>query len=238
MSPPPSSQAAGQARFTPAGAMGGLAAAPGTGTAAGGGGALAAAGAFSPVAGFAPAGAAEAPYIPPEGATALPRKYRQMRIDRAADRAGGLVPRLAAAVLALGLVALLAAVARAAPQDVLLPFPWEQAARDAFVRNQREALFDKVAGAAKTGFLRDGRFPDRLGQLRDSGLLSPADLRDPRGEPLLYTAHEDSYTLQATERGKPLADAEASESISGNFYLDPTLSQTGAKSGPPIVLLD
>ncbi len=176
------------------------------------------------------------PLIPPEG-SALPRKYRQMRVDHT-DLAGGLLPRLAAAGLALGLVALLAAVARTSPENLLLPFPWEQPARDAFVRNQRESLFDKVAGATKTAFLRDGRFPDRLGQLRDTGLLSPADLRDPRGEPLLYTAHEDSYTLQATERGRPLADAEASESISGNFYLDPSLSQSSAKSGPPIVLLD
>src|SRR5207302_630520 len=81
-----------------------------------------------------PAFAPAVPLIPPEG-SALPRKYRQMRVDHP-DLAGGLLPRLAAAGLALGLVALLAAVARTSPENLLLPFPWEQPARDALVRNQ------------------------------------------------------------------------------------------------------
>jgi hypothetical protein len=170
----------------------------------------------------------------PAGAK-LPRKFRQMQIERSAIP---LAPRLGAACLALALAVALVAVMRRAPETLALPFRWELGERNAFVRNQREALFNKIDGAAKTAFLRDGRFPDSLAQLADSGLLAPADLYDPRGEPLLYSAREDSYTLQATEGGKPLADAGASESITGNFFLDPTLFQSSASTGPPIVLLD
>jgi hypothetical protein len=172
--------------------------------------------------------------VPPPGA-ALPRKFRQMQLDRPAVPATG---RWVVGALALGLAVLLASLVRLAPATLALPFPWEGADRGAFERNQREALFNKIDGAAKTAFLRDGRFPDRLAQLRDSGLLAPDDLLDPRGEPLQYTAREDSYTLQATAGGKPLADADASDSIAGNFLLDPTLLQNKSTSGPPIVLLD
>jgi Domain of unknown function (DUF4388) len=172
--------------------------------------------------------------VPPD-APPLPRKFRQMQVERAEVPR---LPRLISAALALGLTVALVLVARQVPETLLLPFPWEQSERNAFERNQREALFDKLDIAAKTAFLRDGRFPDQLSQLRDAGLLSPVDLRDPGGEPLLYTAREDSYTLQATEGGKALADAEASESITGNFLLDPNLVQSGTNSSQPIVLLD
>jgi hypothetical protein len=160
-----------------------------------------------------------------------------MQVDRP-ERLVPLAPRLVAAGLALAAAAALLAATRGAPESVLLPFPWEQGERTAFVRNQRESLYDKIEAAAKTAFLRDYRFPDQLSQLRDLGLLSPADLIDPHGEPLLYSAREDSYTLQATESGKPLADADTSASISGNFFLDPSLLQSASQTGPPIVLLD
>jgi hypothetical protein len=160
-----------------------------------------------------------------------------MQVDRP-ERLVPLAHRLVAAGLALAAAAALVAATRGAPESVLLPFPWEQGERTAFVRNQRESLYDKIEAAAKTAFLRDYRFPDQLSQLRDLGLLSPADLIDPHGEPLLYSAREDSYTLQATESGKPLADADTSASISGNFFLDPSLLQSASQTGPPIVLLD
>lgn len=171
----------------------------------------------------------------PEGS--LPKRFRQMQIERP-DRLVPLAHRAAAAGLAVVVAIALVAAARRAPERVLLPFPWEHGERSAFERNQRESLYDKIEAAAKTAFLRDGRFPDQLGQLRDSGLLSPADLADPDSEPLLYSAREDSYTLQATEAGKPLADADTIGSISGNFLLDPTVLQSTPQTGPPIVLLD
>jgi hypothetical protein len=168
---------------------------------------------------------------------AVSRQFRQMRVERP-ERAASMPQRVAAAGLALGAAVSLAVAAWRAPQSVLLPFPWQQEERAALVRNQRESLFDKIDGAAKTAFLRDGRFPDQLVQLRDAGLLSPADLDDPGGEPLRYSAREDGYTLQATESGRPLPDADTGGSIAGNFLLDPSLLQRGAASGPPIVLLD
>src|SRR6202521_324312 len=167
----------------------------------------------------------------------LPKRYRQMQIERP-DRLVPLAHRAVAAGLALAMAVALVAAARRAPDRVLLPFPWEQGERAAFERNQRESLYDKIEAAAKTALDRNGRFPDQLGQLRDSGLLSPADLADPGGEPLLYVAREDSYTLQATEAGRPLADADTIGAVSGNFLLDPTVLQSGPQNGPPIVLLD
>jgi hypothetical protein len=167
----------------------------------------------------------------------LPKRYRQMQIERP-DRLVPLAYRAAAAGLAVAMAVALVAATRRAPDRVLLPFPWEQGERAAFERNQRESLYDKIEAAAKTAFLRDGRFPDQLGQLCDSGLLSPADLEDPDGEPLLFSARDDSYTLQATEGGKPLADADTIGAISGNFLLDPTVLQSTAQNGPPVVLLD
>ena len=177
--------------------------------------------------------------LAPEGSPGgpLPSRFRQMQIERP----GRLVPlahRAAAAGLAMAAAAALVMAARQAPERVLLSLPWEQGERAAFVRNQRESLYGKIEAAAKTACLRDGRFPDQLAQLRDSGLLSPADLTDPGGEPLLYSVREDGYTLQATEGGKPLADADTSGSIAGNFLLDPSFSQTSPQKGPPIVLLD
>src|SRR6202521_3181641 len=168
---------------------------------------------------------------------ALPKRYRQMQIERP-DRLVPLAHRAVAAGLALAMAAALVAAARRAPDRVLLPFPWEQGERAAFERNQRESLYDKIEAAAKTAFLRDGRFPAHPGQLRAPGLLPPADLADPGGEPLLYVAREDSYTLQATEAGRPLADADTIGAVSGNFLLDPTVLQSGPQNGPPIVLLD
>jgi hypothetical protein len=178
------------------------------------------------------------PAVPPDassGALAAKGKFRQMRIERTAMPLG---PRLAAAALAVTVALLLAVAPRQFPASLALPFPWQLPERGVLVRNQREALFDKIDLAAKTAYLRDGRFPDRLSQLRDAGLLGAGDLQDPRGGPLLYSAREDSYSLQASEAGRPLADTEADESIAGNFLLDPSLLQTGPATGPPIVLLD
>ena len=192
------------------------------------------------------AGAVAAPEVPPPAAAGMPpraplrlrpQRFRQMQVELP-ERLASPAHRLAPAVLALAAAVVLVACALLAPDGMLLPLPWEQPDRAALERNQRESLYDKIDGAAKTAFLRDGRFPDQLGQLRDSGLLSPDDLEDPRGEPLLYSAREDSYTLQATEAGKPIADADTSGSIAGNFFLDPSLLQANPQGGPPIVLLD
>ena len=72
-----------------------------------------------------------------------------------------------------------------------------------------------------------------------AGLLASSDLKDPEGRPLDYTAAEESYTLSPLEHGKPVAGAEATEAITGNFLLDPeVLNTTPESTVAPLVLLD
>ena len=72
-----------------------------------------------------------------------------------------------------------------------------------------------------------------------AGLLTRADLRDSRGRPLRYEPGEESYTLQPMEAGQPVAGAESSEAVTGNFLLDPEILTVPAESAEhPLVLLD
>jgi hypothetical protein len=121
----------------------------------------------------------------------------------------------------------------------MIPFPWQQQAREALARDQRAALYLKIDRAAKTWFLLKGSFPDRLEELIQAGLLSPADLTDPEGHPLRYAASEESYSLQPLERGRPVPGAETTEAITGNFLLDPEVLNVPPESqAAPLVLLD
>nr|MDP9122629.1 hypothetical protein [Acidobacteriota bacterium] len=124
------------------------------------------------------------------------------------------------------------------PYRVVIPFPWQGEDRTALVHDRRQATYLKTDRAAKTFFLLEGRFPDRLEQLRDSNLLGDADLVDPQHLPFRYSMREDSYTLQPLLDGKPLEGAEATEAITGNFLLDPLLFVPAQSTTPPVVLLD
>jgi hypothetical protein len=157
-----------------------------------------------------------------EGASAVPASYR-------------LLPTL----LAGGLAVVLLATLLLSPGALLLPFPWQDGERAALAQEQRAALYRKIDRGSKTFFLLEGRFPEQLGLLASAGLLSPGDLRDPQGHLLQYTASEESYTLQPMAGGKPLAGAESTEAITGNFLLDPDfLSVSKANARAPLVLLD
>jgi hypothetical protein len=146
--------------------------------------------------------------------------------------------RALAALLALLVVGSLLRV----PDSLLIPFPWQERAREALARDQRAALYLKIDRAAKTWFLLKGSFPDRLEELVQAGLLSPADLTDPEGHPLRYAASEESYTLQPVDRGKrgsPVPGTETTEAITGNFLLDPEVLNVPPESqAAPLVLLD
>jgi hypothetical protein len=149
------------------------------------------------------------------------------------------LPAWAGRVLAALLTALVVAALLLRPDSLVVPFPWQERERDVLVRDQRAALYLKIDRAAKTWFLLKGSFPDRLQDLVTAGLLAPADLQDPEGQPLHYLASEESYTLQPLHAGKPLAGAGETEAITGNFLLDPEfLNVTPASAGPPLVLLD
>lgn len=149
------------------------------------------------------------------------------------------LPAWAGRALAALLTALVVAALLLSPDSLVVPFPWQERERDVLVRDQRAALYLKIDRAAKTWFLLKGSFPDRLQELVNAGLLAPADLQDPEGQPLRYAASEESYTLQSLHGGKPLAGASETEAITGNFLLDPEfLNVTPASAGPPLVLLD
>jgi hypothetical protein len=141
--------------------------------------------------------------------------------------------------LALLLAVLIAFVVLRVPDSLLLPFPWQEHEREVLVRDQRASLYLKIDRAAKTWFLLKGSFPEHLQDLVTARLLSPADLEDPEGRPLQYTASEESYTLRPLERSRPLPGAEATEAITGNFLLDPDIfSPAQQPTAAPLVLLD
>jgi hypothetical protein len=145
------------------------------------------------------------------------------------------VGRVLAALLALLVVGALVRM----PDSLMIPFPWQQQAREALARDQRAALYLKIDRAAKTWFLLKGSFPDRLEELVQARLLSPADLTDPEGHPLRYTASEESYSLQPLERGRSVPGTETTEAITGNFLLDPEVLTVPPESqAAPLVLLD
>lgn len=178
--------------------------------------------------------------VPPPGAEDLDATttgpFRKMRVDTAAEEAGRpLLVKLAAA----GLAVLVFAILFLAPAGIVTPFPWQEEERHQLAREQRASLYLKIDRAAKTWFLLEGRFPERLGQLVEAGFLAPDDLKDPQGNPFQYSATEESYTLQPMKAGKPVRNAETTEAITGNFLLDPGfLTMPEESAAQPLVLLD
>src|SRR5918999_4840367 len=155
--------------------------------------------------------------LPPEPEVSGP--FRRMRVEPRPDPTP---PRAwVGRALAVLLAGLMAVSLIRVPNVLLLPFPWQQRERQGLAREQRAALYLKIDQAAKTWFLLQGRFPDRLQELVAAGLLSADDLEDSEGHRLLYAASEESYTLDPVERGRPVSGAGASEAITGNFLLDP-----------------
>jgi hypothetical protein len=120
----------------------------------------------------------------------------------------------------------------------VLPLPWQTAQHLALAQDQRTALYLKIDRGAKTYYLLEARFPDRLQALVRAGLVSADDLVDAQGRPLSYAVKEDSYTLVPLEKGNPVVGAEATEGITGNFLLDPSMYVSSQSVTAPIVLLD
>ena len=160
--------------------------------------------------------------------------YRKMKVEAAEVRRPVLMQALAAVLATLAVLALILA-----PAAVVIPFPWQNAERLALADEQKASLYQKIDRAAKTWFLLEGRFPERLTQLVEAGFLSPRDLADPQGRPFQYSMTEESYTLQPLVDGKPVLGEERTEAITGNFLLDPGfLTLPTQSSTQPLVLLD
>jgi hypothetical protein len=174
---------------------------------------------------------------PAAGAEAVSGAFRKMTVEHPAT--APLSQRLVPGLLGAGLAALLAAALLSSPGALVLPFPWQDHERQDMARSQRSSLYLKVDRAAKTFFLLEGRFPDRLEQLAAAGLLSSFDLRDPQGRRLRYMQGGESYGLQPVGSRGPVVAEGTSEAITGNFLLDPEFFSLPSESKEqPLVLLD
>jgi hypothetical protein len=162
--------------------------------------------------------------------------FRKMKVEvPAAGAPQGLLPKLLAAALA----ALAVAVVITRPEAIMLPFPWQSRERVDLAQDQRASVYLKIDRAAKTYFLLEGQFPATLKLLEQAKLLGDSDLRDSQGHSFRYRQGEESYTLQPLQGDKPIAGAETTEAITGNFLLDPEFLTVPAEStSPPLVLLD
>jgi hypothetical protein len=143
-------------------------------------------------------------------------------------------------VLAWGLGGLaavaLAAVVATAPTTLLLPFASSPEQRVSFEQSQREARYAKIESAVRSYALIEGRLPEDLGEIVESGMLPPSDVRGPFGQPLLYEADGLVYRI------RPLLTEEQTAflgSLRGDFLLDPNqLEDLRDGSSKPLVLLD
>ena len=185
---------------------------------------------------FEPPPPAARPPEPPRGAVVVPFPklessipgIRQMTLEPSAVpnplRHAG---RTLGALLALGLLATLLI----GPGRIFEPFTRMGVRAPGDL--ERRALFLKIDRAAKTFFLLEGRFPERLSALRDLGLLSRPDAFDGEGRPLSFNAGEKTYELRSQAEGGTV------EGISRNFLLDPEFLTLRSNDSPaPLVLLD
>ena len=169
-----------------------------------------------------------------------------MEIPEAAPAPPVALERIVVPLLAIALVVAITVVLLARPGASLLPYPWQDNQRTTLERQLRQSLFLKIDRAAKVYFLVMAHYPDSLDDLVDFGLLSPADLDDPAGYRLAYSTDEVGYRIdalnpRATAGGTDRGAAEGlstTESITGDFLLDPQWLRVAATEEAPLVLLD
>jgi hypothetical protein len=168
---------------------------------------------------------------PPAAAPLAPRRPAPAPASpRPRAAAAAARPDRVGAVLGLGLAGAIVVVAALAPGRLLLPFPWQEAARADWRAALTAAQELKIERAARTYFLHEGRFPQELDALVTLGLLASADLAGPDGVPLAYRAEVDGYQL---------GESGATEAVTGDFLLDPEFRRSPeAGQAPPLVLLD
>ena len=194
---------------------------------------------------------AAAAAVPPEAAPAAGAPAAAGLAAVEAERPPAIaIERWAVPALALGLVAAMILALLPRPGASLLPFPWQDNQRNALERQLRQSLFLKIDRAAKVYFLVKAHYPDSLDDMIELGLLSPADLRDPAGYALSYSTDEVGYRIDLVEPGArgPAGPAAAegqtaealgtTESITGDFLLDPQWLRLGTTEEAPLVLLD
>jgi hypothetical protein len=124
------------------------------------------------------------------------------------------------------------------PGAALLPFPWQDNHRNALERQLRHSLLQKIDRAAKTYFLVEAHYPDSLADLVELGLLSEDDLRDASGAALVYSTDDVGYRIELPDSQLEDESLGTSESITGDFLLDPQWLSSGSKDEEPLFLLD
>ncbi|MGE0641992.1 MAG: hypothetical protein AB7P46_17140, partial [Thermoanaerobaculia bacterium] len=146
--------------------------------------------------------------------------------------------RVLAAGVVLAVLALLFLVS-IEPFAMLLPFPWNRGDRAAFSRQQLSSKALAVDRAARTYFLIEGRYPESLGELTDRRLLARRSLEDALGSRLVYRNETLAYSLEV---GLPEGESRppaVSETISGDFVIDPDFYRGIAEDeANPLILLN
>lgn len=168
----------------------------------------------------------------------VPGEDIELPAESASASGGARLGRRIAVLCALGLVALVA-LAASRPELLIFPFPWLHGERASFDRQGRAVQAVLIDRAARTFFLLEGKYPARLGELADRGLLPRRALRSASGRNLDYRAEKLSYSLMSEVRGAPEGSLAVTETVSGDFVIDPEFFR-GLKEdeGIPLVLLD
>jgi hypothetical protein len=183
---------------------------------------------------------APAPELP---AAPAPRPAARERPTAAA--AGGRVEgtgawfgrSVALVAAAVGLVVTALAIAR--PSTVQLPFPGQRETREALEKQRRLGRYLAIDRAARTYVLLEGRYPEGVPELIGRGLLPDRSAQDPSGRPLELAPAEGTYELRPVVRGEPALELGVTESVSGDFLIDPTFfAGLQEEVGVPLVLLD
>lgn len=168
----------------------------------------------------------------------VPADRIELPAETATSARGVLVGRLLGAVCIAGLVACLV-LATSHPSNLLFPFPWLRSDRATFDRQVRVAQALLIDRAARTHFLLEGAYPARLEELVERQLLPARVLRSRAGLHLEYRAEGPSYTLKPQGRGTSEASLAVTETISGDFAVDPEFFRgLREEEGIPLVLLD
>lgn len=142
-----------------------------------------------------------------------------------------------ARVLGVALAAAFVLLFAVSPGQFAIPFPWQSSARQSLEARDRAASYLEVHRAANHFFLLHGRFPEGLDALVELGTLRPDDLLGEDGRPLVLSTTAVSYVVRSPAE-KDVAESLLTETIHGNFLLDPDFGNVESSDRPPLVLLD
>lgn len=149
------------------------------------------------------------------------------------------VAPIAARCLAIGAAVVVLVGSFERPRSVLLPFPWQQVDREALAESQLQTAWGAVTAASSAFYLVEGRFPADLQELSSRGLLNPALMVDPEGDPLALTTEVLGFRLEPVKQGEPVPELALIVSAVGDWLLDPeTVAPPAGSAEAPLVLLD